>query len=129
VFLFFIYVNFQNFYDLIFLLIKDCLKILKKNILLHLHWKFAEEKIKTHEKYDYKDIFILISKNLTPDVKAKKWENGESCEKKQEHVNSLYTLTKAPTLFKFYFVHFIFHVKSGEFRNKNELLSSEKWTE
>jgi hypothetical protein len=27
---------------------------------VHLHWKIAEEKIKTHEKYDYKDIFILI---------------------------------------------------------------------
>jgi hypothetical protein len=66
------------------------LKILKKNILVHLHWKIAEEKIKTHEKYDYKDIFILISKNLPTEVKAIKWENWESCEKKQEHVNTLY---------------------------------------
>jgi hypothetical protein len=66
------------------------LKILKKNILVHLHWKIAEEKIKTHEKYDYKDIFIHIKKILTPEVKAKKWEDWESCEKKQEHVNSLF---------------------------------------
>jgi hypothetical protein len=29
---------------------------------------------KTHEKCDYKDIFILISKTLTSDVKAKKNE-------------------------------------------------------
>jgi hypothetical protein len=34
---------------------------------------------------------------LTPEVKAKKWENWESCEKKQEHVNSLLLRRKIDT--------------------------------
>jgi hypothetical protein len=36
----------------------------------------------------------------------------------------IHTLIKTPTLFKFYFVHLSFSSKSGEFRNKNEHLSS-----
>jgi hypothetical protein len=35
---------------------------------------YQHEKIKTHEKSNYKDIFILISKFVTPGVKFKKWE-------------------------------------------------------
>jgi hypothetical protein len=36
----------------------------------------VDKKIKTPEKSDYKDIFILISKILTPEVKAKNERNA-----------------------------------------------------
>jgi hypothetical protein len=57
---------------------------------VNLHWNFAQEKIKTHEKGDYKDIFILISKILTFDVKVKKNERVGRVMKKKENVNTVY---------------------------------------
>jgi hypothetical protein len=43
----------------------------------------VDKKIKTPEKSDYKDIFILISKILTPEVKAKNERNARRNVKKK----------------------------------------------
>jgi hypothetical protein len=99
VFLFFIYVKIQNFDDSIFLpIIKDSLKTLEKNILVDLHWKFAQEIIKTHENCDYNRHFTDILQTFFSTfsykfqklwhlmLKNKKWE---SCEKK-ENGNTLF---------------------------------------
>jgi hypothetical protein len=45
--------------------------------IVDLHKKFAQEKIKTHEKSVYKDIFIVISNFFTPEAKVKKREKFE----------------------------------------------------
>jgi hypothetical protein len=55
-------------------------------MLVELHWKFAQEIIKTHEKYDYKDIFILISKTLISEVKVQKNER----DVKKKRILTLY---------------------------------------
>jgi hypothetical protein len=115
VFLFFVCVNIQNIYDLFLLLIKDSLKILKKDIWVDLHWKFAQEIIKTFKKYDYKDIFILISKTLTSDVKVKKKERVV----KKKRILTLYINNISLTNFWFFF-NKAFSIKTFNFIDVTE---------
>jgi polyhydroxyalkanoate synthesis regulator phasin len=58
---------------------------------VHLHWKIAEEKIKTHEKYDYK-----LQRHFHTNLKNfDTWGQSKKMRELEERVEELWKKTRA----------------------------------